>query len=88
VNAFASGVASTGSATVLERGAFTLSLDFELIWGTQDVAGPDGFRQACLFERRRIIDDLLALLHEYEIPASWCIVGHLFLDSCDGNTRI
>lgn len=69
---------------VLERGAFTLSLDFELIWGTQDVAGPDGFRQACLFERRRIIDDLLALLHEYEIPASWCIVGHLFLDSCDG----
>lgn len=68
----------------LSRGAFTLSLDFELIWGTQDVAGPNGFRQACLFERQRIIDDLLTLLHEFEIPATWCIVGHLFLDACDG----
>lgn len=72
------------AGSVLERGAFTLSLDFELIWGTQDVAGPDGFRKACLFERQRIVDDLLALLHEFEIPATWCIVGHLFLDSCDG----
>lgn len=69
---------------VLERGVFTLSLDFELIWGTQDVAGPDGFKEACLFERRRIVGDLLALLHEFEIPATWCIVGHLFLDACDG----
>ncbi len=70
--------------TMLGRGVFTLSLDFELIWGTQDLAGPEGFRRACLFERRRIIDDLLALLHEFEIPATWCIVGHLFLDACDG----
>lgn len=68
----------------LERGAFTLSLDFELIWGTQDLAGPNAFRQACLFERKRIIDDLLTLLHEFEISATWCTVGHLFLDSCDG----
>lgn len=68
----------------LERGAFTLSLDFELIWGTQDLFGPAGFREACLFERRRIVGDLLALLHEFQIPATWCIVGHLFLDACDG----
>lgn len=68
----------------LERGVFTLSLDFELIWGTQDLLGPEGFRRACVFERQRIIDDLLALLHEFEIPATWCIVGHLFLDTCDG----
>ena len=69
---------------MLERGAFTLSLDFELIWGTQDLFGPDQFRKACLFERQRIVDELLALLHEFEIPATWCIVGHLFLDRCDG----
>lgn len=68
----------------LERGAFTLSLDFELIWGTQDLFGPQAFRKACLFERQRIIDDLLAMLHEFEIQATWCIVGHLFLDRCDG----
>jgi hypothetical protein len=69
---------------VLARGAFTLSLDFELIWGTQDLFGPGAFRKACLFERQRIVADLLALLHEFEIPATWCIVGHLFLDACDG----
>lgn len=68
----------------LERGVFTLSLDFELIWGTQDLFGPEPFRPASLFERRRIIDDLLAMLDEFDIPATWCIVGHLFLENCDG----
>lgn len=69
---------------MLSRGAFTLSLDFELIWGTQDLAGTEGFGKACLFERQRIVGDLLALLDEFEISATWCTVGHLFLDSCDG----
>lgn len=69
---------------VLDRGAFTLSLDFELIWGTLDLFGPEGFRRACLMERERIVGDLLALLDEFEISASWCTVGHLFLDACDG----
>jgi hypothetical protein len=36
-------------------------------------------------EREVIIDRLLSLLVEFEIPATWCIVGHLFLDRCDGN---
>lgn len=68
----------------LERGAFTLSLDFELIWGTQDLAGPGAFERACLLERHTIVDGLLALLDEFKISATWCTVGHLFLDSCDG----
>ena len=34
----------------LDRGVFTLSLDFELIWGTLD-RGPDRFREACERER-------------------------------------
>ena len=63
----------------LNRGAFTLSLDFELIWGTLDLFGTKGFRAACLMERQRIVEDLLVLLDEFEIPATWCIVGHLFL---------
>ena len=75
---------SASPGVMLPRGAFTLSLDFELIWGTLDLAGPTGFRQACLFERQHIIDGLLALLDEFEISATWCIVGHLFLDQCDG----
>lgn len=69
-------------ASELERGVFTLSLDFELIWGTVDHGGPDRFRRACEIEREVVIDRLLALLAEFEIPATWCIVGHLFLASC------
>jgi peptidoglycan/xylan/chitin deacetylase (PgdA/CDA1 family) len=61
---------------------FTLSLDFELIWGTVDHGGPERFRRACEIEREEVIERLLALLAEFEIPATWCIVGHLFLASC------
>lgn len=65
-----------------DRGVFTLSLDFELIWGTLDKRGPDGFRKACELERQYVIDRLLALFVEFEIPATWCVVGHLMLDHC------
>ena len=66
----------------LERGIFTLSLDFELIWGTVDAGGPERFTRACEIERDVVVDRLLALLAEFEISATWCIVGHLFLDRC------
>jgi hypothetical protein len=68
---------------IFERGIFTLSLDFELIWGTLDKRGPNGFREACEIERKYVIDRLLNLFVEFEIPATWCIVGHLMLDRCD-----
>ena len=35
----------------LDRGIFTISIDFELIWGTLDLFGPAGFRKACEIER-------------------------------------
>lgn len=70
------------TATRLDRGVFTLSLDFELIWGTVDHGGPERFRQACEVEREVVIDRLLTLLAEFDISATWCIVGHLFLSSC------
>jgi peptidoglycan/xylan/chitin deacetylase (PgdA/CDA1 family) len=66
---------------VLERGVFTLSLDFELIWGTLDL-DLEGFREACERERAEVVDRLLALLAEFEIPATWCTLGHLFLEEC------
>jgi peptidoglycan/xylan/chitin deacetylase (PgdA/CDA1 family) len=74
--------ALVGSAQQRDRGVFTLSLDFELIWGTVDHGGPERFRRACEIEREVVVDRLLALLAEYEISATWCIVGHLFLASC------
>jgi peptidoglycan/xylan/chitin deacetylase (PgdA/CDA1 family) len=66
----------------LRRGAFVLSLDFELIWGTMDRRGPEAFRRACERERSEVFEPLLALLEEFEIPATWCVLGHLMLDSC------
>jgi peptidoglycan/xylan/chitin deacetylase (PgdA/CDA1 family) len=66
----------------LGRGAFVLSLDFELIWGTLDVRGPDGFRAACEREREEVFGALLGLLEEFEVPATWCTVGHIMLGSC------
>jgi peptidoglycan/xylan/chitin deacetylase (PgdA/CDA1 family) len=67
--------------STLDRGVFTLSLDFELIWGTLD-GGPERFRRICEIEHDVVVERLLTLLAEYEIPATWCIVGHLFLSSC------
>lgn len=69
-------------AIQLKRGAFTISLDFELLWGTRDKYGPGRFERACRIEREVVIDRLLDLFVEFEMPATWCIVGHLMLDHC------
>jgi peptidoglycan/xylan/chitin deacetylase (PgdA/CDA1 family) len=64
------------------HGTFTLSLDFELLWGTVDLFGPEKFRRICEIERELVIGRLLRLLEEFEISATWCVLGHLLLDSC------
>lgn len=66
----------------MARGVFTLSLDFELIWGELDLRGPEALREACERERTDVFDRLLELLGQFEIEATWCVVGHLMLDSC------
>ena len=66
----------------LDRGVFTISIDFELIWGTLDLFGWQRFSRACLVEREIVIDRLLDLFAEYEIAATWCVLGHLMLDHC------
>jgi peptidoglycan/xylan/chitin deacetylase (PgdA/CDA1 family) len=63
-------------------GVFTLSIDFELIWGTLDLAGPEGFRAACERERVHVIPRLLDLLDRFEIQATWCVLGHVMLAAC------
>jgi peptidoglycan/xylan/chitin deacetylase (PgdA/CDA1 family) len=70
-----------GQTVALDRGVFTISLDFELIWGTLDLFGPERFRQACEQERA-VVRRLLDLFAAYRVSATWCVLGHLFLDSC------
>lgn len=62
-------------------GSVVLSLDAELAWGFHDRRRPpldrvtgarDGWRFA------------LSTLEAHDIPATWAVVGHLFLSDCDG----
>lgn len=64
----------------LRRGIFTISLDFELIWGTLDKPKHTRFRRLCAIEREEVIDRLLELFVKHRVSATWCTVGHLFLD--------
>jgi hypothetical protein len=71
-----------------KRGVFIISLDLELAWGLFDLWGsPDaGIPQSSydryLQTREVVIDALLRLFQEYQVSATWAIVGHLFLDHC------
>jgi hypothetical protein len=68
-----------------DRAVFTVSIDFELMWGTADRPYAHAFRGLCETERKEVVDRLLELLTRYQIPATWGIVGHLFLDEAERN---
>ena len=63
------------------RPTFVLSLDEELIWGSFDHTPAPRFDLENP-DIRGAVRALLELLDEYEIPATWAVVGHLFLGSC------
>ena len=67
-----------------KTGYFLFSLDTELAWGYFDLDrlrlekySPDGSRE------RKAISRLLDLLDEFDIAATWAVVGHLFYDKCE-----
>jgi peptidoglycan/xylan/chitin deacetylase (PgdA/CDA1 family) len=62
-------------------GVFAITFDTELIWGSFDHVSPRDFNKRYP-EIRRTIRSILELLERYEIVATWAVVGHLFLDSC------
>lgn len=62
-------------------GTAILSLDAELMWGFHDLPRPPVDRTT---RARQSWLRLLDLLDTYDVPATWAIVGHLFLDECDG----
>jgi hypothetical protein len=65
-------------------GYFLFSLDTELGWGYFDL---DQTRAAVLSsdgsEERRSIEQLLDVLDEFGIVATWAVVGHLFHSRCE-----
>ena len=63
------------------RPTFVISLDEELIWGCFDHTRPEEFSRRHP-DPRGLVRDLVALFDELEIPATWAMVGHLFLTEC------
>lgn len=68
------------------RGAFTLSLDFELVWGSRDLYDPlDPLLKLARRTRERVFEPLLALFVKHGVVATWATVGSLF---CDQSERV
>lgn len=65
---------------------FVLSLDTELAWGQPSGSNWDGLVNDPS-SGRDAIQYTLRILDEYDIPATWGIVGHLLLSECDGETH-
>ncbi len=63
-------------------GTIVFSVDAELGWGFHDEADPPTHR----VERSRWgWRQLLSLFEEFDVPATWAVVGHLMLEDCDGH---
>lgn len=61
-------------------GAVVVSLDFELSWGSHGLGGTPDVEE----QRRENVVRLLDLFEDLDAPVTWAVVGHLFLDRCDG----
>ncbi len=57
------------------------SIDTELAWARIHHRNLDDYTES-LAEYRNAVDWLLHSFEKYEIPATWAIVGHLFLNNC------
>ena len=62
-------------------GAVVFSVDAELGWGFHDLPDPPTRRVEA---GREGWLTLLDIFDRYDVPATWAVVGHLMLDSCDG----
>ena len=68
--------------TITKKGYFVFSLDTELAWGYYDRFRENMFSEGGKKERAAI-HRLLEIFDEYNITATWAIVGHLFYRKCE-----
>ena len=74
---------------LITKPTFIISLDVELLCGI--INDPESkSKSKCInllinddTKGRSCIDTLLNLFEKYNIPATWAVVGHLFLDYCE-----
>jgi peptidoglycan/xylan/chitin deacetylase (PgdA/CDA1 family) len=63
-----------------QRGLFVVSLDFELAWGVRHLSWMPSY-MSNLIGARSAVRSLLTTFKEYEIHATWAVVGFLFADN-------
>jgi hypothetical protein len=63
------------------KGAFVISLDFELHWGVRDLFPLSGAYTANLEGARTAVPKMLELFEQFDIAATWATVGFLFARS-------
>ncbi len=67
-----------------QPGVFMISLDTEIAWGCFDTVGVNAYEDSYR-DTREVVSALCELFEEFEITATWAVVGHL-LDDCDGGS--
>lgn len=67
---------------VIKRPEFTISLDFELLWGVRDHADRDSYGRNILGGRDAILR-MLDIFAAHDIRATWATVGMLFCENRD-----
>ncbi len=62
----------------MKKGIFCISIDTELLWGRNPSKWQEFYPRAK--KVRLIVKRLLKLFEKYQIPATWAIVGNLYLE--------
>lgn len=68
----------------MNKGILTISFDTELIWGRVHLSNYDQFISRAE-KVHKTIPRLLTMLDTYQIPVTWAVVGHIFLDRCNSH---
>ena len=63
----------------MQKGIFTISLDFELFWGVRDHRTLENYGEN-IRNVHRVIPRLLALFERYNVHCTWAIVGFIFFN--------
>ena len=64
----------------MKNGSLIISLDFELFWGVRDLKNANDYRQGVI-GAKQIIPKIVELFNQYDVKATFAIVGFLFCNS-------
>lgn len=66
-------------------GTFLLTWDTEALWGVPERSVDQTASLEMGLRFRSVLSEILAVLDEFDVPSTFAIVGHLYLDSCSSD---